>query len=138
MFCVQGFNDLAHREMLLDVLKYFPYQLHQRERNTVSIARLRALQEQLRKQVFVLSSMYCYENVTIVVECCRVFVTVHVYFSCGGGILDRQVLSHGVEADPTLDHCAPAGAKPSLSQGAQWTNFLCRSVTMDAPTMWKC
>jgi hypothetical protein len=49
MFCAQGFSSMAQREMLLDVLKYFPEQLHQHDRNTISIDRLRALQDEMHK-----------------------------------------------------------------------------------------
>lgn len=48
IYCVQQFSELSQRQMLLDVLKYFPEQLHCHNHNTISIARLRALEAELR------------------------------------------------------------------------------------------
>ena len=47
VFCASGFKTLAQREVLLIVLKYFPQQLHERDRNTISIARYQSLTKQL-------------------------------------------------------------------------------------------
>jgi len=49
VYCANGFSAVDQREMLLDVLRYFPEQLHRHDRHTISLQRMENLRGELKK-----------------------------------------------------------------------------------------